>query len=614
MTVLSTQLLFRAGISVGVHHWWLIPSLFLLVLWSFNFVSKFRDVCGSVWESACFLLFLIFSIWVSQWVVGTDFDGLFMHVEFIRALTEGWNPSLDPKFNQHELLEGVRNLEFLKTKLDNGGYYLKYGQILEAVIASRFGMEAGKAISWLFLYFLFRSLVFLLDLWTGDRKKALFFSAMISMNPVILYQLPSFMHDGMVGCLLSVMIIGGIVILKELRISILIIYGISMAMLIGVKKSGLAYSGFLTGLFLLFFCIQNRRFILKRFPVFLSGLLGFAAIVFLILKTGLWDIRPMIQLPIVDTLKNRGSLVEKIKPITVFDDHPEYRNMDGLEQFLTTSFSRTNINVQHPQWKLPGQISKREIQNLYEAFTGYWIGGMGPLFSLALVASLLGTVLGLFCAPNAWKWMIYLVIPVIVSVSFLPSLCVRWVPHIWLLCFVWVFIQKDPLHTNRKPYSVFSLRHLKHLRNAAVFVAASAVIVNSLLIVTMTIAGQYRIRNILDCQFEILEQIPAPLEISVDWFPSNRFWLEDRGLEYQINQTKMGRKKVPFTNLYRTNTRVHFPKKQLEFPVTYPRSGEIVSLEEALLKLEAEQPKDVYSWPWVRPFLQKKRIRNPRSA
>lgn len=595
--------LFKIGVVVSIFHWLAIPCIYLVLIWFCDRKSRSFNVRNRIEESCLYAAVFVVALLLSRETIGTDFDGLFMHVEFVRALCEGWNPMFDPTFSIPETLDGITHPEIFKTKLDSGGYYLKYGQILGALIAKVFGLEAAKCINVLFAYFLLRSAIFLLHLWTENLTKAHLYALLLTLNPVILYQIPSFMHDGLVASTLSVMILSGVVFLRSNCWGTLVLYIVSAAILIGTKKSGLAYSLGFSLFYLLLYLLENFRALISKLKFLLILFFGAGLLVLVVLKSGLWDIRP-VQLPLDSMLRERGRLVEKIKPTTVFDIYPEYREMDGLEQFVTTSFCQMNIAPDHPRWKFPGEIRLREIQNLYQAFTGYWIGGMGPLYGLILVTGSLASLFFVSVSPRRLKFWFYFVIPVICSVSVLPSLCVRWVPHIWLLCYSWIFALGNEENKLKGRNWIFCFRHSDRFANQVRQFSMIAAVANVSLILALTLAGQHKIKKIIDTQFDILRQIPGPAQVSFDWFPSNRFWFQDRGIEYLIVEGEK-RKVVPFTNLYRTNTRVHISEEALKKKIRYPGTEKLVTVEGALRQLEETLPEDAYTWHWIRPLLVK---------
>ncbi|MEQ9824867.1 MAG: hypothetical protein ABQ298_10825 [Puniceicoccaceae bacterium] len=603
LSVLLTQLLFRVGISVTPWHFLLLPGTFVLLLCTGFLLEGRASARGILHECGIGLAVLAAFLLLTGWTIATDFDGLFMHVEFVRALSLGWNPVRDPFLLQPELLGSGPSIELLQSKIEAGGYYLKYGQILQALPAAAFGLEYGKAANAWFAYFLFRSAAYVLQRWGRGRLESVLLAALVTLNPVIVYQIPSFKHDGLVACLLAIVILSGIVFLKHPRRDILILALIAMTLLVGVKKSGLAYASFFLAAYAGLFAVFQLPFILKHAWQFLLGVAVLVVIAVVVLKSGAWDIRPDIQLPIAEALQSRGNLVDRIKPESVFDHYPEYREMQGFEQFLTTIFSETHISPSTPVWKVPGTFSSREIANYLQAFTGYWIGGLGPFFSLAVTLSMCGTLLAVLLNASNAKWLLAMLVPLLLTVSLLPSLCVRWVPHIWLLGILWIVAMPPRAVDPGVKGALFSLLSLHDWMRVMVLLANWTLWVNALLVLGLTVIGQVRIRQILETQFALLEQVEQPLSVSFDWFPSNRFWFEDRGIAINIRLQDEFRGEVPYSNLYRTNTRVHLTSESLAQWVRYPKSDELMELQKGLEYLERKLPSDAYQWHWIRPLL-----------
>jgi hypothetical protein len=606
LSVFVCKGLFAIGGAIGAYHWHIIPGVFgavMLVLQGGNNRIPWRLF---FLECAGFAVLMGIAVFVSAQVIATDFDGLFMHVENVRGLMVGWNPAQDPDL--HELLASgtVLHADLLAWKIEMGGKYFTFGQTLQGMMAKGFGLEASKAVNWLYAYFLFRSAWYAFALWTNEPRRSALYAVLAVLNPVILYQLPSFKHDAFVASLLSVILLCGLVFIRRRDVGSAVLYLLAALSLVGMKRSGLGYAMLMTGFFFLFFCIQQHRFIFRKWRQLLSVFVVTAVAAVGLWLSGVWDIRPDIMLPVQQTLSERGSLVPLISPATVFDTYPEYRTMDGLQQFVATSFCETNVFPSHPNWKIPGSVTLRELQNLYQGWTGYWIGGMGPLYGLVLLGSLLASILLLVETPARWRWIAILLVPVLFSVSFLPSLSVRWVPHIWLLALLWVFVM-EPVSDGGKRFAnkLFTLRSAGDVGRVVAKLATIVLLANSLLIVSLTIAGHAKIRKVLDTQFAILEQLPSPLQVSFDWFPSNRFWFEDRGIAFEIRKPSSPRSRVPYSNLYRTNTRVYLEGNLLEAPVIYPGTGQELPLELALRRLERELPSDAYSWHWIRPILCK---------
>lgn len=542
---------------------------------------------------------LLAAISLSKSSAAINFDGLFVHVEFVKALMSGWNPILDPKFTSPELVEGINHIGVFQSKLASGGFYLKYGQIVSAVFGSAFGLEAGKTVNFLYLYFLFRSLPFLLKALNLSDIRIWVLTILICLNPVILYQLPSFWHDGLVACLLSVMLIAGVSFLKVQSLLSFCIYIFASALLIGTKKSGLGYSVIFFGLFLMVFLgniIMSDR---KREFGILSVVSGSLILLFVVLlKSGLWDLGSNI--PLLSDIGDFSSLVGKAGD-HVFEQFPEYASMSGLEQYIYTSFSESSVVPVHPHLKIPGTITANEIHLFLHSFTGYWIGGFGPLYGLAMLLGSFTFLISLFRSSMGNRNLLTAFFCIIISVVLVPSLFARWIPHAWI--FPFLFLLKPEANTriaNKKKNLLFSLADARSVQQLSGSLAVAVCCLNVLFVFSLTLVGHIHIKQILGTQLDLLKQLNVPLQVQFDWFPSNRFWFENRTIDYEmVNADHVG----SFTHLYRTNTRVFITPNELEQQIIYRGEPEKMTLNDAFNKLESELWSGEYDIHWIKPIV-----------
>jgi hypothetical protein len=336
------------------------------------------------------------------------------------ALAKGWNPV------QHITL-AQWNPEFA-SQAGAGIYvehYAKGAWFVEAAIYQATGnIELGKAANLILIVAAFVvSWSVLLRLGVG-RKWSTALATVAALNPVAIYQSPTFYVDGQLASLFTICLFLSIDYLRAPRRWVLALLACAFLLLIEVKFTGLVYavlmiSGLAAGAWML-----GRRHAAVRYAVALFCLGVFAVGV------------PGYQ-PYVTNTVNYGHPFypavgqEAGRNIQWKQAAPEFMAMNRVAKLGISVFSKSsNTNW---EWKLPMSIYKSELVALTGADARY--GGFGPLFSGVLILALL---LSIFTAKGlaASERKAYALLLTMLVVTILINPEAWWArlsPQLWLL-------------------------------------------------------------------------------------------------------------------------------------------------------------------------------------
>lgn len=346
-----------------------------------------------------------------------SWDGMWYHQNAIIELNNGWNPI-------YEKLSGEGALW--------NNYYGKYSEIVQACILSTFkNIEMGKMINVIFMIIAtLYSLYILITKFKLNYVLSPVYALLIGFNPVSIYQLLSFYHDGILA---SILIICGCMVLdlEQEDLKIKYIYLVMIGCIgVNIKFTLLGYIFAIGGMYVLYRIIKKKN--IKNLIISASmiivigiGFLGFNPYM-INLKEGNHIFYPLMGQDKVDIISYNqpGNFAEK----------------NWIEKFMTSVFSESdNINEaakRDPLIKIPFHMNRAEIDVF--KMPDVRIGGWGPIFSGILILAviiyirnkyekkaislfLLGTLITIIINPEAW-WARYTpqlyLIPIIVFIMF----------------------------------------------------------------------------------------------------------------------------------------------------------------------------------------------------
>ena len=398
----------------------IIPVGYLVsIVLSFIMMKKRNLKKFIIMESIVFMIIIIALVLAGK-IYDVSWDGMWYHQNAIIELNNGWNPI-------YEKLTGEGALW--------NNYYGKYSEIVQACILSTFkNIEMGKMINILFMIIAtMYSLFILLSHFNINYRRSLVYSIIIGFNPVSIYQLFSFYHDGILSSILT--ICGCMVLdLNKEDSNLKYIYLFMIGCIgVNIKFTLLGYIFAIGGMYTIECIIKKKN--IKNLLISASmiliigvGILGFNPYM-INLKEGNNIFYPLIGEEKVDIISYNQPIV--------------FSEKNWIEKFMTSIFSESdNINEaakRDPKIKMPLSIKKSEI-DIFK-MPDVRIGGWGPLFSAMLLVSILiyirqkyekksislfliGILVTVIINPEAW-WARYTpqlyLIPIIIFIIFSES-------------------------------------------------------------------------------------------------------------------------------------------------------------------------------------------------
>lgn len=372
-----TGLFFLMGISINYFNFILPFGIMLYVRYSFFPEKKegyFLDV------AICIIVIGVVVLMAAN-VYDNTWDGSAYHKQAVGLLKEGWNPvyMLSNDFNNATL-----SVRYAKDgPLLWAESYPKATWYFAAVIYYITGnIEAGKCYTLLFAYITFgMCLDFFRKKLHGNRAGLLALFA--ALNPIVCAQFQSYYLDGVVACVLCMLIITFVAIINNeeneiskvqyIEIFCLIIWGCNL------KFSVVVFVVTLCGLFCIFNSYKRKKLDIKNTGIlFIDGVIsvfvcGFA--------------------PYITNVIRHGSMFYGLEGLMNEDDMQAQFGVEGLNRtgrFLTSLFGKMS-HGEHKTLgevlKIPFTFSKEELY--YYNFVDVRVGGFGIFFSGLLVIAIL---------------------------------------------------------------------------------------------------------------------------------------------------------------------------------------------------------------------------------
>lgn len=365
-------------------------------------------------------------------------DGQTYHQQAILAMINGWNPVTTPHYTGPESI-------WLS-------HYAKGAWILSASIASLWGIEAGKAIAWLFAFSAAGlSYALFSDRFRMSHRMALPCAVLFACNPVFCYQIQTYYIDGIVGSILAIAVVTGCMLVLDS--SLFLTGAVASCLVIGINLKFTAGPFVIVALGVIWcWCWFARRRAAAR-TLFYASAAGVA------LAAGI-GINPYLT----NTLDHHHPLYPLSGPGKV-----DILSYNGGEAFLkhnrfykaaVSLFSAANnvspsnvaeIGAAAP--KIPGVIKSSEIRAFY-ATTDLRMGGFGPWASLALVIG--GAYLALTIRTQRIDILSAQGLPYAGAIGMLASALImpelwwaRYAPQLWsafVFAVIYAFSQRQSLN------------------------------------------------------------------------------------------------------------------------------------------------------------------------
>ncbi len=372
--VLATTAGFFFGVSISKFH--LLFSLSagaLFVILSAGRLFPDRSRMVMLLSLAVLSAVSASALLISSAFYDTAFDSQAYHQENMIYMAEGWNPVYESKRGDIDYVR-VDDQVFTTSKAS------------AAIAANLYKLtgdpETGKAVNLLLIFASFcLSFSAFLAFRPVSAGYSLLLSLLVSLNPVSVYQSLSFYVDGLMSSVIICAFSLFVIFVRRKDFLVLLVFGMSVAVLAAVKLTGLAYAFFVcagAALYVLFF-ISAKEFLRTASVLLLFGLLSFFCFSFN---------------PFVTNHVNHGHIFHPFygpSAITVANHGPAYiAGMNNIQKGLFSVFSESEnfyaARLVEPRIKFPLFFSAKE--SALFANTDVRVGGFGPLFGAALIVSL----------------------------------------------------------------------------------------------------------------------------------------------------------------------------------------------------------------------------------
>lgn len=411
-------------IRIAVSKWHFLAASFIAAVYFWALAKAFfKDRAVNIFIPSLVLLILVegMSFFIAANVYDTAFDSQAYHQESIIYLAEGWNPVFESK-------QG----DIKYDKVDSQVYTTsKSSEICAATIYKLTGnLEAGKAFNMLLIFASFcLSLAAIISFKIVPARFACFISFFMAMNPVSLYQSMSYYVDGQLSSILICVFSLLVLYLSKRGIAELIILGMSLAILLSNKLSGLAYA--------LIICAGAALY--EIFSGKLSRFIKAAAIpaVFLLLSFFCISFNPFVTNHI-----NYGHVFHPFygKAAISAENHGAAYivGMNAPQKTFSSVFSESEnyyaARLAEPAYKFPLLVSLKEIAVF--ANTDPRVAGFGPLFGAMIVCSFLMLV-GCFAYDyrQALTGSLFIALLMIMVMALPEGWWARFVPQFYIVPF-----------------------------------------------------------------------------------------------------------------------------------------------------------------------------------
>jgi len=421
---LGALLSFSAGWRVSP---WVAPAALLLAMAAGDWLARREGLRGwaRIAPPAVALAVAGVSLCLAAAFFDLSWDGLWYHQTAIYQMAHGWNPLRDP---MHEF---PRHLQDAVRHYAKGTWYVAL-----TLFETTGKIEWAKAGPWMALGAMFLA-VFAAAIDCGARRRtAATIAALVSLNPVVVCQLASYLVDGIAISCLACFVAAQFRCLRRPSLLVYAVAILSAICSIDAKLTGLVYLCFFSAAGGLYVLIA-RRDLLKRYvaiqlaAIFLGvAVFGFNPYVTNAVHRG-HPFYPWLGTAAYPGLSQRGQ-----DPAERYETP---RNMMGRNRFVRFAYgifgrpgSQPFFQGPDAQLMWPFDVGWRDFQMF--KFHEVRISGFGPLFSGALLISLL--LLGAALVRPGIPRVVVVLLAGAVVASLLVGIHMWWArygPQLWWL-------------------------------------------------------------------------------------------------------------------------------------------------------------------------------------
>jgi hypothetical protein len=429
-TVVLATMLFALGVPLGPFHLWagLLTSL-----------AAGRVAAGD-WQSwikaaASLVIATGLAGTVSGWLYDFSGDGQWYHLPGIVALAEGWNPFRVPRLADWDL-------GFERDVGSAAVYVQHYAKAVWIVAAAAYratgALEAAKVFNFLWpmaAFFLVRGYLYRVG---AARGWANLLALTVALNPVTLYQVPSFFLDGQLAIFCTLLIVLSLDHFREPRWQTALLVAACTVMLVNAKFTGVVYAIALAAALSAAAWWRGRRVEARRYAagqaaVILSAifLVGYQPYVTNLLLEGN-PFYPAVGRDAASDAATRGQF-------NVWAP-PGFMAKGRVEKLVTSLLAESSGAESMPRFKAPFTVTKDELYIFFNTEPRY--GGFGPLFGSVFLATVAAYVLARKrmsakgSPVNAETWTNGALLALLVAGSALLNPEAWWArlsPQIWLV-------------------------------------------------------------------------------------------------------------------------------------------------------------------------------------
>ncbi|MDF2634273.1 MAG: hypothetical protein K0R78_1147 [Pelosinus sp.] len=364
---------FGAGLSLTPLHIWLSLAgsfMFAFITTKFYIKEKHWKHVAGIGSLAVLLMYCF--MYLSGMFYDISYDGQVYHQEAVIQLANHWNP-----FQQYLTKDQSQSAMLLN-------HYAKGPWVYEAALYTVTGkIEESKAFNFLLIVASF--LLAFSAMRNSSRftvTQAIFFSFLLALNPVSIYQALSFYIDGQLASLLLCLLALSYQMIIYYDKFVLFGFIMSLGLLVNVKFTGIVYAVAFVGL------LVGWLWLLKKKQAYLD--LSKAAIIGLITGICILGYNPYMTNSFFYghpfyPLYGAGP---KSMDIMTSNSPKGFLQLNGIEKLYVANFSMaTNqFDTEDPVVKFPFSVKAQELKPfVYGADVR--IGGFGPWFSGMVVIS-----------------------------------------------------------------------------------------------------------------------------------------------------------------------------------------------------------------------------------
>lgn len=360
----------------------IVPLALVLSILFIYWLKKDEQSPLSKWIiiSVVVLVIIIASIIIADLFYDMSWDGLWYHQTAVYQMAHGWNPLYDPLHNF------VPHLQDWVRHYAKGSWYIAL-----AFYNLTGNIEFAKAAPWIVLCITYLTIYSVFIDFGFTPRISILIAVLISFNPVTVFELASYLVDGMMISLLACFAAAMFNWIKQQsKISLWIMFS-SAVLCVNTKQTGLVYLCFAIAAGGLYMLIKKhnlvKRYILVQTVALVFGVLvlGFNPYVTNTINRG----NPFY--PMLGSDKYPGLAAQGEDPIEKWETP---YNMMGKSRFTRLAyaiFGRPGAQPYYPgtdaSFMMPFNVSEKDFEIYY--FHDVRISGFGPLFSGIFLISLI---------------------------------------------------------------------------------------------------------------------------------------------------------------------------------------------------------------------------------